>query len=365
MGLVAPGAGWVVLNGGTIYVPNDHLYWTNDDGTNWADITPHDPASHEIAGALFLNPSQGWVLLAVRSEQFVGASNVTAFDLAVTRDGGGTWSVARLSSLPAGVGCFPDGEIFFLDSTHGWLDVETAVPHWGGSGVLLATSDGGKTWNQVVGVKGQGGFGGAPYGAIRFINQKVGWIAGGTDGRYLYRTGDGGQYWAAVHIPPPAAILNLFNGEETVAQYAPPAFGDRKRGFLSATYFEPGAEEGHDWRALALFSTADGGHTWRLESWKNLGHDRGSPALTTVDSHAIVARVYGHPALTLVKLGPRGEAVEVTAAEMPSGVNNWTPEALTFADANHGWAFGTFPRNLLATDDGGVTWKDITPPRRR
>ncbi len=365
MGLVGPGTGWVVLNRGTTSISDDHLYWTNDVGNNWADVTPHDPASHEIAGALFLNASQGWVLLAARSEQFTGVSNVTAFDLAVTTDGGGTWSVTRLSSLPSGVGWFPDGEIFFLDSTHGWIDIETAVPHWGGSGVLLATTDGGKTWNQVVGVKGQGGFGGAPYGSIRFVDAQDGWIAGGTDGRYLYRTEDGGQHWAVVHIPPPAAILNLFKGGETVAQYAPPAFGDRERGFLSSTYFEPGAEDGQDWRALVLFSTADGGHTWHLESWKNLGHDRGTPAVTTVDSHVITARLYGHPALAVVKLGPRGEAVEVTAVEMPSGLNNWTPGALTFADANHGWAFGVYAATLLSTADGGTIWRNITPARRQ
>jgi len=59
MGLVGPGVGWALRNQGTLPNPNHHLFWTIDDGANWKDITPQDPASHEIAGVFFLDASRG------------------------------------------------------------------------------------------------------------------------------------------------------------------------------------------------------------------------------------------------------------------------------------------------------------------
>jgi hypothetical protein len=152
MGLVAPGVGWALLNqpsGYNLHIPNHHLFWTSDDGANWKDITPQDPASHEIAGVFFLDASRGWVLLALKREpaknnqepdNFI--TDIRGFDLASTTDGGASWTIKPLSSLAEGVGWASAAQIFFLDSAHGWMSIESPVPHWGGEGVLLATTDG-------------------------------------------------------------------------------------------------------------------------------------------------------------------------------------------------------------------------------
>ncbi len=68
MGLVGPGVGWALQYRGAGPGSDDRLFWTSDDGANWKDITPQDPASHEIAGVFFLDPSRGWVLLALKRE---------------------------------------------------------------------------------------------------------------------------------------------------------------------------------------------------------------------------------------------------------------------------------------------------------
>jgi len=212
MGLVGPGVGWALLGQGTAYGPNDHLFWTSNDGGAWNDITPQDPASKEIAGVFFFDASRGWVLLAVKREppknnqepdSFI--TDIRGFDLASTTDGGATWTIKHLDALAEGVGWMASGKIFFLDPAHGWMNISSPVPHWGGEGVLLATIDGGSTWKPIVEVNGGGG-----YGPIRFTDPLNGWIAGGTDDKYLYATHDGGRHWAETQVPTPREVSNLF-----------------------------------------------------------------------------------------------------------------------------------------------------------
>ena len=366
MGLVAAGSGWIVQNQGVGPTSDDHLFWTSDDGNNWKDITPDDPASRQIAGVFFLNDSRGWVLLALKHEwpknsqepdTFI--TDIRGFDLASTADGGASWTIKHLDSLPEGVGWLAASEIFFLDAARGWMNIESPVPHWGGEGVLLATTDGGKTWKQIVEVNGGGG-----YGVIRFSDAQNGWIAGGTDNKYLYATHDGGRHWTEIHLPIPREISNLFKSGPVAAQYAPPTFKDTKRGVLSVTYFEPGAESGEDFRALSLFSTNDGGKTWHSESSVNLGQDRGALAFAAVDSQALAPKLSGGSGFTLMKLGLAGEATETGASELPEVPNTTAVAGLGFSDTSHGWASLSDGR-LLSTADGGVTWKEITLHRKK
>lgn len=355
MGLVAAGTGWIVQNQSVGASSDDRLFWTGDDGNNWSDITPHDPASRQIAAAFFLDASHGWVLFAVKHEAKNQEldnliTDISAFDVASTTDGGASWTIKRLASLPKGVGWLSAGQFFFLDATHGWLSIESPVPHWGGAGGLLTTSDGGQTW-QLASEN-------TAYGPLRFADLQNGWMASGPDDTELYVTNNGGRHWNEVKVPVPRGILNLFKSGSTVGQYGVPLFKDSKRGFLSVTYHEPGAEPGEDMRALALFSTNDGGFTWHSESWVNLGEDRGTLAFTIVDSQAIVPKLSDRFGLTLLKLGLAGKTSESgSGLEVP---NSTAISGLDFSDTSHGWAVLSDGR-LLSTPNGGATWKDATP----
>jgi hypothetical protein len=53
MKLLTPQVGWAQSG--------QHLYWTTDGGSHWKDITPHTPSKENIADALFLDTSMGWV----------------------------------------------------------------------------------------------------------------------------------------------------------------------------------------------------------------------------------------------------------------------------------------------------------------
>src|SRR5439155_16187851 len=222
---------------------DDHLFWTSDDGANWRDITPQGSASRQIAGVFFLNASRGWVLLALKHEWPKNSqepdtviTDICGFDLASTTDGGASWTIKSLAVLPEGVGWTAAAQIFFLDAAHGWMSIESPVPHWGGAGDLLTTSDGGNTW-QLAAENG-------PYGSMRFTDLRNGWMAGGTDDKYLYATHDGGRHWTEIQPAAPPEVTKLFKSGPVAAQYAPPAFSDTKHGVLCVTYFEPGAEAG-------------------------------------------------------------------------------------------------------------------------
>ncbi len=131
MKLLAPGVGWAGRGG--------RLYWTTDNGANWTDITP--PAARgsgeHIADIFFLDVHHGWVLFAEYGEP------QCKFDLAYTGDTGATWSVTHVTVAVGNLD--PAGRITFADNQHGWmvLQIATAAFH---SGLLLLTSDGGRTW---------------------------------------------------------------------------------------------------------------------------------------------------------------------------------------------------------------------------
>jgi hypothetical protein len=362
-GLVGPGVGWALLSQGTVYGPNDHLFWTSDDGGAWNDITPHDPASRQIAGVFFLDASRGWVLLALKREppknnqepdDFI--TDIRGFDIASTTDGGASWTIKHLDALSEGVGWLAASEIFFLDAAHGWMSIESPVPHWGGEGVLLATTDGGITWKGIEEVNGGGG-----YGPIRFTDPLNGWIAGGPGDQYLYVTSDGGRHWREVAVPAPSAVSGLF--EDVAAQYAPPRLNDSKHGLLAVEYSGPGKSgEGVD--IFVLFSTNDGGRTWRTESWVTLDQAANFPIVAVVDSAALTPKRLDRRLPTLLKLGLGGKLTETQASESPDMPNGAALTNINFSDAGHGWA-GSSNGRLLSTADGGSTWKDITPAARK
>ncbi len=141
MRLLAPDVGWVLRG--------DALYWTNDGGRQWTDITPPTPTPMEIAGVYFRNTSEGWVLLGRYDE----AADTRDFVLASTRSSGASWSLTPVE-VPEGIsrtGLRASAQIFFLDSTHGWLNVGREGSANFRPALMLATTDGGGTWRALPG----------------------------------------------------------------------------------------------------------------------------------------------------------------------------------------------------------------------
>jgi hypothetical protein len=87
--LLAPGIGWAERAG--------RLYWTNDNGANWKDITP--PGEGAIVGIFFLDPSKGWATIDRTDTSATTKFDVVSTDVVSTSDAGATWSRRATISL--------------------------------------------------------------------------------------------------------------------------------------------------------------------------------------------------------------------------------------------------------------------------
>lgn len=60
--VVSPGSGWVTTGPPENGSKSTRLYWTDDDGQIWRDITPSDGKAEDIGPIFFLDRLHGWIL---------------------------------------------------------------------------------------------------------------------------------------------------------------------------------------------------------------------------------------------------------------------------------------------------------------
>lgn len=348
MQLLAPDTGW--------FLAGDKLLWTTDNGQNWTDVTPPTSLPHvsavsreKIANVYFKDANDGWVLLSTDENDGPGEAR---FEVASTVDSGASWSVSPVEVPDRNLNWRPllpgGGVIFFLDTRHGWLNLGLESGQNFNLSLFLTTEDGGNTWSR----KAQ-----AHLGAVRFITPQVGWIAGGPGGQYLYGTRDGGSTWEKLSLKAPPTT-----GSAAYPLYeAAPTFTNAMHGLLAVTYMAP---DELPW-ALVLFATENGGRSW--SPLKVLTGLRGAGNLpfpsATADSAWLTARPDTSTlTLTMSRLGPDHGGVETRTAtiqRLPLPTGGLAPVfEISFATEDLGWVRTD---RILATADGGRTWKDITP----
>lgn len=332
MKLLTPNLGWAATD--------ENIFWTSDGGQHWTDITPKTNRPEEIRAVFFLNQSSGWLLM-VRPDD----SSEVNFDLASTVDAGVTWSIApvkipnldnRRTTLGGG------GQITFVDSLHGWMDLAVASSANFRLGTLLTTSDGGMTWKYTIDSPGV-------FGSVRFVDINDGWIAGGPGNQDLYVTHDGSKSWRKILLTAPTGLTA--NAYPIYEQ--PPIFTDSKHGYLPVTF----AGVGGDGTILALFASNDGGYTWRHER-STVDSTETTEALPSAVANTIfiTASISKRGRLKLANIGPEGKTkqYEATIAQHDSAVLR-----LSFLDDTQGWVLTS--TGLLSTTNGGASWIDITP----
>jgi photosystem II stability/assembly factor-like uncharacterized protein len=319
-----------------------HLYWTTDDGAHWKMIDPHTSSKLGIVSVFFLDTNIGWVLLSGGDEKAAEPE----FELASTTDAGSSWHVApvKINNLdPNSTTLDGRGTIYFVDGEHGGMNLWVVSSAAFRGGLLLMTEDGGRTWRWAPGGSGAG------TGTLYFTTPTDGWTAGGPVGQ-LYVTHDGAKSWQEVTLKAPGAVIAKYT-----PTYDVPTFTDPKHGFLPVTYSGPDGSEA----VLVLFSSDDGGLTWKTDRvLPNRGDfSVGEKIPATVADSVLLAAPNSSGGTIPLTAAPPGTKPSTTIAKVSTG--GVVISQLSFVDASRGWA--STSQGLFSTQDGGVTWTDITP----
>ncbi len=377
MKLLAPGVGWAERAG--------RLYWTNDDGASWRDITPpsslisesqvtSESQSYEnLDDVFFVDGHRGWAVFS-RFDDRANPNRQPKFDLAFTSDAGATWTKTHLAVPPAadwqGHESEGDpeldkwaGQVVFADAQHGWIYINAGSLHSFLS-LMLATSDGGRTWKQLRHAPAMVG----PQAVM--VTPSEGWLFGSAeslsqDGSIegLYVTRDGGESWQLAYnmedgFAAPKDIAKTDWGPATCYVMGVPKFENSKHGFLEVTCSTPKDAEDH--YTKVLFATNDSGQTWKPNRIvKNLGDSRTKYGLSTVVGSNWIFVARSDVGLVLTNVGA-GASIDASADAGAAKPRYCDIDQLSFVTPTRGWVLVSGDE-LQSTTDGGATWTDITP----
>ena len=172
--LLSPSTGWVLTE--------DRLLWTNDGGYSWQDVNPNSTERSEILGVHFFDTHLGWA--AIRR---VNGEGVQSLVISQTQDSGQTWTETQLDDFSSSEVLELESASFeFLDGEIGWLALKLHSGINFSFGRLLATLDGGHSWQEKS----------LPLGEpVIFADEYNGLTAGGPLNQ-VYSTNDGGTSWS-------------------------------------------------------------------------------------------------------------------------------------------------------------------------
>lgn len=325
--------GWALTNKG--------LAWTDDAGATWSNITPAGIQAKAVAGVWFRDAARGW-LVAQTSDEAGGA----LLAMLSTDNGGKDWSAYDLprDNLSSSA---VSAAFSFSDAEHGWVMVRRGSSSNFSNGVLFRTTDGGKTWTLLPP---------PPISdPVVFISSERGWLAGGPAGDNLFITRDGGQSWEAQSVDVLAA------GATSRVFYGLPRLSAEGKLILPVSV--PGQQ------SELIFSSDDNGDSWRRIASIGVPTKQISvPIPTTVLDDGTVIVTSGAQVERINS--DDGSLSEQPTVGLPTDSAIWS---LAFLDATQGWAVAVTgschafktqcdTANLLySTDDGGATWRQLTP----
>jgi len=293
-----------------VWAVSDQVAWAS--GTKGTYLRTVDSGAHWTAAAV-----PGAEALDFRDVQGVDAD--TAYLLSIgkgptsrvykTIDGGAHWTLSLQNTDPEG---FFD-EMAFWNPRHGIL-VGDQVD---GQMVVMATTDGGATWQRLKmppALPGEGAFAASGTG-ITVLGDRDVWIGtGGKDAARVYHSADAGRTWSVAPTPiradaDDAGIFSL-------------AFSDALHGIAV----------GGDYRKIddstgVIALTSDGGKTWSVPA--------GTPPK---GFRSAVAYLAGRK--IWIAAGTSGADIST------DGGQNWKPfdsgnyNAVSFASSQAGWAVG-------------------------
>jgi hypothetical protein len=286
------------------------LLFTHDGGASWADVGP-DRGLDGVSGVFFLGADRGWLAGVTPGS----ASRLVVLD---TADGGGSWRERSIEASDlAGGRVYAGAGVHFADAAHGWLLGRVATGAAMSVGELLATADGGETWERLPSPPAAG--------RLVFASAERGFMTGAPVSERLYRTLDGGRSWHELGLRVSAAPGR--------AQYGLPAFSTPQDGTLAVTV-------GGDRPSLLTFVTGDGGLTWqRARSLALPAGDYGEPVAVALRANGSAAALALGTSVVLDTAGGR-RALSMTSRSARATPDGAVPsvQALSIGDDGQGWA---------------------------
>jgi photosystem II stability/assembly factor-like uncharacterized protein len=335
--MVASASGWAQTNRG--------VYWTDDGGASWRDITPEAGRPVFPQAVEFADPEHGWAVAEEGSEPHPRPA------LFATSDGGRSWTRTPIS---IGSRYSQVGDAYF--SAVGPHRVFALVRESRNTafsvGYMFESRDGGRHWHELPERPPHAG-------PIVFTGARDGWLAEEGPEPTLYRTRDGGRRWTEVDLPRAPWLL------KARADYLPPQFEADGHGILAATYdnFEKPAY-------TFLYTTSDFGHHWKLATKARLIVE-GDPAVNAYRGpETVLTGLEESPRLGL--LGLDGTTATLAGSGLPA---EHSP-SLSFSGSEDGFARiegedcdvtakranCTEVNGLYFTADGGESWAPTKRP---
>jgi len=269
----------------------------------WQVISHLEHSGVRFSDISFADENHGWAI-----DRYYGVLH--------TQNGGKTWQ--RKSPI----GDHNYG-VHFIDKNHGWIV---------GIGVILRTTDGGRTWKEVP-VPGW-------FMDVHFVSEKEGWVVGMSDDvllapnnqkALLLHTEDGGQSWKV-------------------------AYKGKNQGAFYGVHF-PSPQKG--WVVgSTILHTSDGGQTWVRQ-----GNGNGGYSVYFVDEkEGWIA--WGSRILHTKNGGKNWKVVKIDREQVP----NRSLQDVQFVNKQEGWIVGSYHPPvggkrrvvsgiILHTKDGGVNWE--------
>jgi photosystem II stability/assembly factor-like uncharacterized protein len=318
----------------------DHVLRTKDGGISWMDVTPPELADGQGAAiGFFQDANSAWVTFHGAAPASVPANPVVWR----TTDGGASWTAsAPLNTTDLEV--YSVSDVFFSGPA-GWILVHAGAGMNHDYVAIYHSTDNGQTWARLVDPVSDGGIQSCSKTGLFFQDKTNGWLTGDCNGvapgALLFRTGDAGQTWQPVALPPPADKTNLLTAMDFACGIRSPfAYG-------STVFFAVECDDfsGATPKSVAyLYSTSDRGANWVVFPYP--GGD-----YRTLDGGNGWALGLG-----IFKTSNGGRDWAKISTVTWEGQFNFISSTLGFAVAQKGGEYG-----LVQTTDGGVTWILLAP----
>jgi len=251
-----------------------------------------------------------------------------------TSDGGKTWIKQKKLTD------FNLSEIFFVNDNEGWIaggkirsaETNELMRHdeRGGDGIILHTENGGATWEIQFAKRGTYLFG------IFFIDNQNGWAFG--EGGLLIHTSDGGNLWSLL---PTTETIKWLNGVY---------FFDKLNGFIVG-------------ESETVLKTNDGGNTWekinaeadrKFYDFRSFYRD-----ITFIGNKGWIVGENG----TILATRDKGRTWKPQATEFDERVRELMDlKKVCFFDEDNGFAVGGLGTRIMKTNNGGESWNLIQIP---